>query len=1024
MLMFSSFNAWRSHELDHRREWFCPICGIPCKDETKAHKHLTKHHGDVSGSYQIDMLLRTSSRPPEFLSAKGCPFCDWNSSLQKRNTASQTTDLVVPSRRFMKHLGKHLEELALFVIPLPDEEDGDPDEVDSNAVHAAHMGDSESVSTLSSFRSTPSLTNFQEDRQKLHSLRLGADSNVPAFASQQANAMQLQETGTEVIPASYNPDPMFNGQANAQNGQPGGIDPAMFANDNAQGGHTRDQMQSLVMQREKLRQEQIRSTAHNAARAQAMQQAQHNGQNVNAIGVETDPGLVEATRCVCGQQGFPGLPHRENDGASNAQDGDAGGLFVQCDSCYVWQHGGCIGMLDESQSPDVYYCELCRPEQHKVHWNARGDRCSIYTSLTPAIRRPSHRLGMQSQNDSHSESFNCPVNTCKRHTGKGLSRISGLVKHLAAVHGITKTAADIRWERKNSLAPVHDYNINRNEDAPYESIACICGIEADDGNAIACGTCKRWAHAVCYYPQHDDTLTDELQHTCIQCRPDQSVDSAAARLHQSRRLQQLEGNDSSHPSPTTQSHATSEMNATMGTSNPQLLPKDMQLPSQLAVQQQELPWEVRPDQVMEQAADMPAPIPSHSGVNMNHKLPDFQIQLMLLEQQNKKRLLMNRQAQDSMPAKVSVPSNKLPLVPEFARPSPSFAGSDEARNVADQAQPSTSPVSFGGPIAQSQQDDKPPEGGHPCFMEECVGLGNFGTNDLIAHLTVVHGFDEHVATNYAQSLHTANLALLQDYQMQLMLPNVHKPSFRFATQHEQGSFRSEPTTTLPELHVHEYQPPADVKCVAPSVTVAIDSISKNYVFVNQTPGNLDKGKKAAAPASGTAENDQITRLDQTVHPEVTMEYNDELYNPKVTAMYAGVDTRKANAETVRKNWPEDGERLPGVQSIVEGPWKLQSESSLERATLASSSNSYDKRLLTKMGGPPVSQGSGKQQQAVPNFRDQGSPPRDQFSSDSIAYNDGEYVLDDLMSTGAFEDTSKGELDRLIHQVCCRIIHCL
>jgi hypothetical protein len=206
--------------------------------------------------------------------------------------------------------------------------------------------------------------------------------------------------------------------------------------------------------------------------------------------------------------------------------------------------------------------------------------------------------------------------------------------------------------------------------------------------------------------------------------------------------------------------------------------------------------------------------------------------------------------------------------------------------------------------------------------------------------------------------------------------------------------------------------------------VAIDSGPKKYAFADQTPGNLDKGKKAVASASATAENDRIMRPDRTVHPEVMIDYNDELYNPKVTAMYAVVDTRKANAGIMRKTLLEDGEKLPGVQSIIEAPWRLQSESSLERATLGSSSNSYDKRLLTRMGGPLVSQGSGQQRQAVASFPDQGSPHRDHFSSDSIASNDREYDWDDLVRSGNFEHMSDEELNRLFPQVCCRVEHCL
>lgn len=45
---------------------------------------------------------------------------------------------------------------------------------------------------------------------------------------------------------------------------------------------------------------------------------------------------------------------------------DMGNFFVQCNNCHVWQHGGCLGIPDESIIPDEYYCEKCRPDFHKV----------------------------------------------------------------------------------------------------------------------------------------------------------------------------------------------------------------------------------------------------------------------------------------------------------------------------------------------------------------------------------------------------------------------------------------------------------------------------------------------------------------------------------------------------------------------------------------------------------------------------------------------------------------------------------
>lgn len=90
---------------------------------------------------------------------------------------------------------------------------------------------------------------------------------------------------------------------------------------------------------------------------------------------EVEEGAVdeeEVTRCICSQQDYPGPPLSEAFVGADAQSEDAGGLFIQCDGCSVWQHGGCVGIVEESQSPDKYYCEECRPKQHEVHTDPRG----------------------------------------------------------------------------------------------------------------------------------------------------------------------------------------------------------------------------------------------------------------------------------------------------------------------------------------------------------------------------------------------------------------------------------------------------------------------------------------------------------------------------------------------------------------------------------------------------------------------------------------------------------------------------
>ena len=80
----------------------------------------------------------------------------------------------------------------------------------------------------------------------------------------------------------------------------------------------------------------------------------------------------EITRCICGQQEYPGLPLSEAFSEVDAQSDDAGGLFISCDGCSVWQHGGCVGIIEESSVPEKYYCEECKPKLHELHIDANG----------------------------------------------------------------------------------------------------------------------------------------------------------------------------------------------------------------------------------------------------------------------------------------------------------------------------------------------------------------------------------------------------------------------------------------------------------------------------------------------------------------------------------------------------------------------------------------------------------------------------------------------------------------------------
>lgn len=102
---------------------------------------------------------------------------------------------------------------------------------------------------------------------------------------------------------------------------------------------------------------------------------------------DDEEGEEEVTRCVCGHQEYPGMPvpigdlpkvtarlHGGQDPSmsSPALPEDAGGLFIQCDICKVWQHGGCVGIMEVAMSPEEYFCEQCRKDSHKITTTASG----------------------------------------------------------------------------------------------------------------------------------------------------------------------------------------------------------------------------------------------------------------------------------------------------------------------------------------------------------------------------------------------------------------------------------------------------------------------------------------------------------------------------------------------------------------------------------------------------------------------------------------------------------------------------
>lgn len=111
--LYTSRYEWEYHETQmHRRksEWVCPQpCGHSASSKSEMEEHLRLSHAEtLSGPLAVSQFANACEREMDEDREDTCPLCPQSMSLS----------------RLRKHLGSHLEELALFVLPSVTADDG------------------------------------------------------------------------------------------------------------------------------------------------------------------------------------------------------------------------------------------------------------------------------------------------------------------------------------------------------------------------------------------------------------------------------------------------------------------------------------------------------------------------------------------------------------------------------------------------------------------------------------------------------------------------------------------------------------------------------------------------------------------------------------------------------------------------------------------------------------------------------------------------------------------------------------
>jgi len=85
------------------------------KTEGAFRDHILTHASNVTED-QLNALSRAARHPPGQFRALDCPFCTaWDKRLRDEDP-DQEAPSVTPTE-FMKHVGSHMRQLALFALP-------------------------------------------------------------------------------------------------------------------------------------------------------------------------------------------------------------------------------------------------------------------------------------------------------------------------------------------------------------------------------------------------------------------------------------------------------------------------------------------------------------------------------------------------------------------------------------------------------------------------------------------------------------------------------------------------------------------------------------------------------------------------------------------------------------------------------------------------------------------------------------------------------------------------------------------
>jgi hypothetical protein len=158
---FGDINAWFNHEMTvHRVTYKCFLCAnASFHRESNYLSHMRREHTGILRDGKEQLEINLARKPLAQIPVSDCPCCsDWADRLRARmiqkNESGTDNILVVVPTVFKRHLASHLEQLALFAIPIDAAFDDDKSSNAAIGEENSKRSDISQMSTLT-FESSP-----------------------------------------------------------------------------------------------------------------------------------------------------------------------------------------------------------------------------------------------------------------------------------------------------------------------------------------------------------------------------------------------------------------------------------------------------------------------------------------------------------------------------------------------------------------------------------------------------------------------------------------------------------------------------------------------------------------------------------------------------------------------------------------------------------------------------------------------------------------------------------------------------